>query len=157
MPKRCSAEAWALALGLGVGALVAFSQPGLAREPGAGLEDLPGGGPNGSSADNVPVGIFMVNQLFTQQLSTTVGPGAPALATAGKAPNTKVFVNAEVFIFNPGWSFLGGTTQFIVAQPFVEIDTGNNPGPFGTTAAGMNDTFFSAQAAWKFGDFPHQD
>jgi hypothetical protein len=99
----------ALAFGLGIAvAAVAFSQPSLAREPGLGLEDQPGGGTLGSSADNVPVGIFMVNQFFTDQYSTTIGPGAPTLATAGKAPNTKVFVNAEVFIFNPGRSFLGG-------------------------------------------------
>ena len=143
----------ASALALGLGAAVAFSQPTLAREPGAGLEDLPGGGTFGSSADNIPVGIFMVDQFFTRQLETTVGPGAPFLTTAGKAPNLKVFVNAEVFIFNPGWSFLGGTTQFIIAQPFVEVDNGNNPGPTGGTNVGVNDTLFSAQAAWKFGDF----
>jgi hypothetical protein len=146
-------KAGVMALGLGIGAAVAFSQPSLAREPGAGLEDLPGGGTFGSSADNIPVGIFMVDQFFTRQLETTVGPGAPFLTTAGKAPNVKVFVNAEVFIFNPGWSFLGGTTQFVIAQPFVEVDTGNNPGPLGGTSVGVNDTLFSAQAAWKFGDF----
>jgi hypothetical protein len=49
-------------------------------------------------------------------------PGAPFIATAGNAPNLKVFVNAEVFIFNPGWNFLGATTQFIFVQPFVELD-----------------------------------
>jgi hypothetical protein len=153
MTTSCFAKAWALALGLGIGAVVALSQPSLAREPGLGLEDQPGGGTLGSSADNIPVGIFMVDQFFTDQYNTTIGPGAPALQTAGKAPNVKVFVNAEVFIFNPGWSFLGGTTQFVIAQPFVEVDTGNNLGPHGTTAAGVNDTLFSAQAAWKFGDF----
>ena len=68
-----------MALGLGIGvAAVAFSQPSLAREPGAGLEDLPGGGTFGSSADNIPVGIFMVDQFFTRQLQTTVGPGPPS-------------------------------------------------------------------------------
>jgi len=104
-----------LALGVGTAA-VTLSQPSLAREPGLGLADLPGGGTNGSSADNVPIGIFMVDQFFTRQLETTVGPGAPFLTTAGKAPNVKVFVNAEVLIFNPGWNFLGATTQFIIAR-----------------------------------------
>jgi hypothetical protein len=146
-------KAGAMALGLGIGAAVAFSQPSLAREPGAGLEDQPGGGTLGSSADNAPVGVLMVMQFFTDQYSPTIGPGAAALQTAGKSPNTKVFVQADVFVFNPGWSFLGGTTQFIIAQPFVEVDNGNNPGPTGGTAVGVNDTFFSAQAAWKFGDF----
>jgi hypothetical protein len=145
-------KAWALALGLGIGvAAVAFSQPSLARE--FGLEDQPGGGTNGSSADNIPVGIFMVDQFFTDQQTIATGPGAPFLATGGKAPNLKVFVNAEVFIFNPGWTFLGATTQFIIAQPFVEVDQGNNPGPFGTTSVGVNDTLFKADAAWKFGDW----
>jgi hypothetical protein len=91
-------------------AAVAFSQPSLAREPGLGLADQPGGGTNGSSADVVPVGIFMVDQFFTDQQKLDVGPGAPFNTTAGNAPNLKVFVNAEVFIFNPGWSFLGATT-----------------------------------------------
>jgi hypothetical protein len=152
-------RAGALALGLGIGvAAVAPSQPSFAREPGVGLEDQPGGGTLGSSADNIPVGIFMVDQFFTDQYSATEGPGAPGNFTAGKAPNTKVFVNAEVFIFNPGWTFLGGTTQFVIAQPFVEVDNGNAFGgtsthPFGGTTVGVNDTLFSAQAAWKFGDF----
>jgi hypothetical protein len=143
-------KAWALALGMGIGAAVAFSQPSLARD--SGLEDEPGGGTNGSSADNVPVGIFMVEQFFTNQFTQNVGAGAPSTFTGGKAPNLKVFVNANVFIFNPGWTFLGATTQFIFVQPFVEVDTGNNPGPSGTTASGVNDQLFKADAAWKFGD-----
>jgi hypothetical protein len=154
MSGSCFGKAWALALGLGIGAVVAYSQPSLARENGLGLADQPGAGTNGSSADNIPVGIFMVDQFFTDQYIINAGPGAPALATAGKAPNLKVFVNAEVFIFNPGWTFLGSTTQFIIAQPFVEVDTGNNPGATGgTTSAAMNDTLFKADAAWKFGDW----
>jgi hypothetical protein len=154
MSESRSGKAWALALGLGMGvAAVAFSQPSLAREPGLGLADQPGGGTNGSSADNAPVGVFMVDQFFTDQQKLSVGPGAPFISTAGNSPNLKVFVNAEVFIFNPGWTFLGATTQFIIAQPFVEADTGNNAGPFGTTTVGVNDTLFSAQAAWKFGEF----
>lgn len=59
-------KAWALALGLGMAA-VAFSQPSLARE--FGLEDQPGGGTNGSSADNIPVGIVMVDQFFIDHRS----------------------------------------------------------------------------------------
>jgi hypothetical protein len=153
MAKNCFAKAWTVALGVGVGALVTLSQPGLARELGAGLEDQPGTGTLGSSADTAPVGVFMALQFFTDQYSPTIGPGAPGLQTAGRSPNTKVFVQADVFIFNPGWSFFGGTTQFIIAQPFVELDTGNNPGPFGTTSSAMNDTLFMAQAAWKFGEF----
>ena len=77
-----------------------------------------------------------MNQFFTEQYENSAGPGAPLVSTAGKAPNVKVFVNANVFLFNPGWTFLGATTQFIIGQPFVEVDTGNNPGAFGTTAAG---------------------
>jgi hypothetical protein len=151
--KSCIAKAWGVALCLGISAAIAFSPPSFAREPGFGLEDQPGGGTLGSSADNIPVGVFMVMQFFTDQNHTTVGPGAPFLTTAGQAPNGKLFVNADVFIFNPGWTFLGATTQFIIAQPFVESDNGNNPGPSGGTTVGVNDTFFSAQAAWKFGDF----
>jgi len=144
----------ALVLGLGIGvAAVAFSRPNLAREFRSGLGDQPGVGTNGSSADNVPVGIFMADQFFTDQQKLNVGPGAPFIATAGNAPNLKVFVNAEVFIFNPGWNFLEATTQFIIVQPFVELDTGNLPGPFGTTTVGLNNTLLKADAAWKFGDW----
>jgi hypothetical protein len=136
----------------GFGAAAFFASPVVGRPSSLGAW-LPGGGTFGSSADVIPVGVFMVDQFFTRQLQTTVGPGAPFLTTAGQAPNVKVFVNAEVFIFNPGWTFLGASTQFIIAQPFVAVDTGNNPGASGGTSQGMNDTFFSAQAAWKFGDF----
>ena len=74
MSKCCpSGKAWALALGLG--AVVAFSQPSLARI--GGLEDLPGGGTFGSSADNIPVGVVMVDQFFVQVGRNDIGPGAP--------------------------------------------------------------------------------
>ena len=65
MAKSCFAKA--LALGLGVGAVVAFFTAQPCGENGAGYEDQPGAGSNGSSADNVPVGIFMVDQFFTNQ------------------------------------------------------------------------------------------
>jgi hypothetical protein len=145
-------KAWALALGLGIGAAVAFSQPTLARE--GGLEDEPGGGTNGSSADNIPVGIFYVGQFFTNQFTHNVGSGttAPGFATAGKFPNENDWVNANVFLFNPGWTFFGATTQFIFVQPFVQVSTGNNPGNEGSTFGGVNDQLFKADFAWKFGD-----
>jgi hypothetical protein len=150
-------KAWPLALGLG--AAVAFSQPGLARI--GGLEDQPGGGTLGSSADNIPVGIFMVNQFFVDVNRIDVGPGASFKAIGGNAPNQQVFVNADVFIFNPGWSFLGSTTQFIIAVPFVAVASGGNlngAGFGGTTGDnktlnGINDILFKADAAWKWGDF----
>jgi hypothetical protein len=145
-----------LAAGMGIGIAAALVQPSVARELGIlGIEDLPGGGTNGSSADNVPVGIFLVNQFHTTQISNDRGPTAPLVATAGNAPNYNRYANVEVFIFNPGWSFLGATTQFIYAQPFVAINQGNLPpgGVFGTTTAGVNDPLFKADAAWKWGDW----
>jgi len=143
-------KAWALALGLG--AVVAFSQPGLARI--GGLEDQPGGGTLGSSADNIPVGIFMVDQFFVDVNRIDVGPGAGFKAIGGNPPNQQVFVNAEVFIFNPGWTFLGATTQFIIAVPFVAVASGGNLNPGDNkTLNGINDTLFKADAAWKWGDF----
>jgi len=36
-----------------------------------------------------------MNQFFTDQYVVSAGPGARAVATAGKAPNLKVFVNAS--------------------------------------------------------------
>ena len=87
-------KAWALALGLG--AAVAFSQPSLARI--GGLEDLPGGGTFGSSADNIPVGIIMVDQFFVQVGRNDIGPGAPFKAVGGNAPNSTVAVGVAAFI-----------------------------------------------------------
>src|SRR5215467_8528472 len=147
-------KAWALALGLG--AAVAFSQPSLARI--GGLEDLPGGGTFGSSADNIPVGVVMVDQFFVQVGRNDIGPGAPFKAVNGNAPNSTVAVGVAVFIFNPGWQFLGATTQFIVAQPFVNVGQSgflnafNGTGGDNKNFGGVNDTLFKADAAWKFGD-----
>jgi hypothetical protein len=148
-------KAWALALGLGIGvAAVALSQPSFARENGAGLEDEPGGGTNGSSADNIPVGIVMVEQFFTNQFQVNAGPGAAGLGVAGHAPNSQAFVNANVFIFNPGWMFLGATTQFIFVQPFVAVGNGGNSNLTANGVfSGANDQLFKADAAWKFGDW----
>jgi hypothetical protein len=143
-----------LAAGLGIGIAAAVVQPSVARELGIlGIEDLPGGGTNGSSADNVPVGIFMVNQFHVEPFQNDRGPSVPLVSTAGKAPNFTRYANVEVFIFNPGWSFLGATTQFIYAQPFVQINQGNLPGPTATTTGGVNDPLFKADAAWKWGDW----
>ena len=147
-------KAWALALGLG--AVVAFSQPSLARI--GGLEDLPGGGTFGSSADNIPVGIIMVDQFFVQVGRNDIGPGAPFKAVNGNAPNSTVAVGVAVFVFNPGWEFLGATTQFIIAQPFVNVGQSgflnafNGTGGDNKNFGGVNDTLFKADAAWKFGD-----
>ena len=147
-------KAWALALGLG--AVVAFSQPSLARI--GGLEDLPGGGTFGSSADNIPVGVVMVDQFFVQVGRNDIGPGAPFKAVGGNAPNSTVAVGVAVFIFNPGWEFLGATTQFIIAQPFVNVGQSgflnafNGTGGDNKNFGGVNDTLFKADAAWKFGD-----
>ena len=83
-----------------------------------------------------------------------VGPGAPFKAIGGDAPNQHVFVSAEVFIFNPGWTFLGATTQFIIAVPFVAVASGGNLNPGDNkTLNGINDILFKADAAWKWGDF----
>lgn len=143
-----------LAAGMGIGIAAALVQPSVARENGIlGIEDLPGAGTNGSSADNVPVGIFMVDQFHTEQFQNDRGPTAPLVATAGKAPNFTRYANAEVFLFNPGWSFLGGTTQFLYAQPFVAIDQGNLPGGVAINTRGVNDPLFKADAAWKWGDW----
>jgi hypothetical protein len=151
MSKRGLGKLWALCLGVGIA--IALAQPSMARENGAGLEDHPGGGTNGSSADNIPVGIFMVDQFFTDQNTLNEGPGAAATAFAngGHAPTPRAMVNTEVFIFNPGWTFLGATTQFIIAQPFLVVATTSGPGNNGN--AGVNDTLFKADAAWKFGDW----
>jgi hypothetical protein len=150
-------------LGCAAGLLVtaALAQPAMAREIAhiGGLQDAPGAGTNGSTADTVPVGVFMVDQFLFQERVFDVGPGAAfnTVGPGGNHPTQNIGINAEVFIFNPGWTFLGASTDFIVAQPFVEA-LGGSPGgtPLGTATngiAGMVDTFINSEAAWKFGDW----
>jgi len=113
----------------------ALAQPAMARETGlGGYADHPGGGTNGGGAGNIPVGIFMVDQLFLDSTKTNGAQGHDA-------------VDVAVFIFNPGWTFLGATTQFIFVQPWLVAD--NAP----INNEGMVNELYKADASWKFGDW----
>ncbi len=141
-------------LGCAAGLLMSASlaQPAMAREFGfigtGGLQDLPGGGTNGSTADVIPPGVFMVDQFFIRNDFSDKGAGAAFNTDInGNHPQGHVNVDVAVFLFNPGWTFLGANTQFIIAQPFVGAVSGT------ANIEGMVDTLFLAEAAWKFGDW----
>jgi hypothetical protein len=68
----------------------------------------------GSSSGVPPPGIYMFNQIFTYQ-GNFVGPNAPA--SFGR----NVYVDAQGFVFVPGWTFLGATYDAVIVQPFVAV------------------------------------
>jgi len=102
----------------------------------------------GASAGVPPPGIYMFDQVFTYQ-SNLVGPGTAALNPPG-TPKTGVQGNVDVqgFLFVPGWTFLGGTYDFVFVQPFIMQSLGT---PINAQASGMFDSIFINELAWKLG------
>jgi hypothetical protein len=118
--------------------------PAQALEPGAGAQTK-AGVLIGASAGVPPPGIYMINQVFTYQSNLT-GPGV-----AGAPAKTGLHANVDVqaFLFVPGWTFLGGTVDFVIAQPFVDLSV-SGPGT-NVQAAGVHNTYFVAEDSWKLG------
>jgi hypothetical protein len=109
--------------------------PGAATKAGAFI---------GASAGVPPPGIYMFNQVFTYQ-ANVAGPG--------NGGNTKIGFHANVdvqgFLFVPGWTFLGGTYDAVIVQPFVDVSVGS---PVNFQASGMFDTYIvPVELSWKFG------
>ncbi len=106
----------------------------------------------GSSAGVPPPGIYMVNQVFTYQ-TNLVGPGTTNLGL-GSHNGVAAAVDVQAFLFVPGWTFLGGTYDFVVAQPWVMFDISGplNLNPAVVSAAGgMHNTFVANELSWKLG------
>jgi hypothetical protein len=125
----------ALLAAAGVAAF-AFS-PANANELGA-WETKPGAF-IGTSAGAPPPGIYMVGQVFTYQ-ANFAGPGinnGMAFGTTGKVA-AQAAVNADVFLFVPGWTFLGATYDFIIVPIFVMNGAG---APIGGITSGMFNTY----------------
>jgi hypothetical protein len=102
----------------------------------------------GASAGVPPPGIYMFNQVFTDQANLT-GPGVKT-AVGG---NTKVGYQANVdvqgFLFVPGWTFLGATYDAVIAQPFI---SGSLGAPFNVQESGAHNTFIvPIELSWKLG------
>ena len=106
----------------------------------------------GSSAGVPPPGIYMFNQVFTDQRNFT-GPGTTALGLGG---HSSLHINDYTagFLFVPGWTFLGATYDAVLVQPFVDVALGSpvgSPVTPGTTSGGFNTYIVPVELSWKLG------
>ncbi len=88
----------------------------------------------GASAGVPPPGIYMFNQVFTLQGNLA----GPATKTVGNKVGVQAFVDAQGFLFVPGWSFLGATYDAVLVQPFVSQSLGS---PVNSQQSGMFNTY----------------
>jgi hypothetical protein len=116
--------------------------PAQALEPGAAAQTK-AGVLIGASAGVPPPGIYMINQVFTYQANLT-GPGA----VGGFKTGVHADVDVQAFLFVPGWTFLGGTYDAVVAQPFVDTSVG---APANAQFAGVHNTYVVNELSWKAG------
>jgi hypothetical protein len=114
----------------------------------------------------------MINQVFTYQANVN-GPGAsPGFAANGAfspgfggtnalgqsvTVHKQVWVDAQGFVFVPGWTFLGATYDAVVFQPWVSASLApfspNGAIPGGFSVIGAFDTYIVPfELSWKFGD-----
>ncbi|MGJ5177555.1 SphA family protein [Bradyrhizobium oligotrophicum] len=106
----------------------------------------------GNAATAPPPGLYMFNQAFTYQ-SNAVGPGADFIKrnlNGGKGTSASADAAATGLLWVPGWTFLGGTYDAVIAQPFIRADFSS---PFNFSDAGMHNTFIApVELSWKLGD-----
>ncbi len=119
--------------------------PAQALEPGAAAQTI-AGVLIGASAGVPPPGIYMINQVFTFQ-ANLAGPGTAALGGNGHT-GVHADVDVQAFLFVPGWTFLGGTYDAVVAQPFVDTSVGS---PVNAQFAGVHNTYVVNELSWKAG------
>jgi hypothetical protein len=107
----------------------------------------------GASAGVPPPGIYMFNQVFTDQ-QNFAGPGTKTL---GIGNHNGVHINdyTSGFLFVPGWTFLGATYDALLVQPFVDVGIGSPLGaiPGGTSlTSGLFNTYIvPVELSWKLG------
>jgi hypothetical protein len=115
--------------------------PGWANKPGALI---------GASAGVPPPGIYMFDQVFTYQTNLT-GPITNAIGTH---TGVQAAVDVQGFLFVPGWTFLGGTYDAVIAQPFIMASIGGplnlNPA-FPSQVSGAHNTLIINELSWKLG------
>jgi hypothetical protein len=103
----------------------------------------------GSSAGVPPPGIYMFNQVFTYQ-ANFAGPGTAAINPPGtQKTGVHVNVDAQGFLFVPGWTFLGATYDAVIVQPFVDLAVGIPGNQLGSGA--FNTYIVPVELSWKFG------
>src|SRR5271156_5491084 len=131
---RMNGKALLAAAGLAAAGVMALSwSPAMAYEAD-GAPQTKAGILIGASAGVPPPGIYMINQVFDFQSNLT-GPGTAAI---GNRTGDQAAVDVQVFLFVPGWTFLGGTVDFVVGQPFVMASVGT---PVNFQASGIHNTF----------------
>jgi hypothetical protein len=134
---------WAMSLS---SALVTFGVAH-AYERGAAPWAQPPGLVLGDAATAPPPGLYMFNQVSTFQ-QVLVGPGAPLVG----GTRTKVNVDGEAtgLLFVPGWTFLGGTYDAVIVQPFLNETISS---PINFEAAGLRNTYIvPAELSWNLGN-----
>ena len=140
----------ALFAAAGIAAAFAFS-PANAYEGGA-VSTQPGAF-IGASAGVPPPGIYMFNQVFTDQRNLT-GPGT---TTLGIGSHNSVHINDYTagFLFVPGWTFLGATYDAVLVQAVVDVGVGNPLGAIpgvSTVFSGLFNTYVvPVELSWKLG------
>jgi hypothetical protein len=100
----------------------------------------------GSSAGVPPPGIYMFNQIFTDQRNFT-GPGTTIV---GNHSSLHVNDYNAGFLFVPGWTFLGATYDAVLVQPFVDVGVGTPVGG-GVTSGIFNTYIVPVELSWKLG------
>ena len=105
----------------------------------------------GSSAGVPPPGIYMFDQVFTYQ-SNFSGPVTNAIGTHNGLQGA---VDAQGFLFVPGWTFLGATYDAVIVQPFGMVSIGQ---PLASNAnqvasfSGVHNTYIvPVELSWKLG------
>jgi hypothetical protein len=117
-----------------------FGSPGAAQAPGVTI---------GGSAGVPPPGLYMFNQVFTVQ-ANLAGPGNTLLNPKGTTTGVQAAIAATGLLWVPGWTFLGGTYDAVLVQPFVSSSVGS---PVNVQASGLHNTYIvPAELSWKLGD-----
>ena len=137
---------------LAAAGLAAFAfSPAYAYEGGVQWQSKPGVF-IGASAGVPPPGIYMFDQVFTYQTNLA----GPATNIVGTHNGVQAAVDAQGFLFVPGWTFLGATYDAVIVQPFGMVSVGQ---PFSSAGVGQvdmfsgvhNTYFVPVELSWKLG------
>src|SRR6202041_3718771 len=75
----------------------------------------------GASAGVPPPGIYLFDQVFTYQTNLA----GPITGAVGNHNGVQAAVDAQGFLFVPGWTFLGATYDAVIVQPWVMDSVGS--------------------------------
>jgi hypothetical protein len=105
----------------------------------------------GASAGVPPPGIYMFDQVFTYQTNLA----GPVTNLVGTRNGVQAAVDAQGFLFVPGWTFLGATYDAVIVQPFGMVSVGqpfaSSPGQVDMFSGVHNTYFVPVELSWKLG------